>query len=140
VDYFNKQAKLHDHMVTKKKRPIFLDIRRIRLPVPAITSILHRVSGVILFLSIPFVIQLLAMSLADESEYYRAAELLGSIWVKLFLLVALWSLLHHVLAGIRFLLLDIDVGIELKQARRSAAIVNIVAAVLVVIIGWVVVL
>ena len=127
-------------MVTKQKRPIFLDIRRIHLPVTAITSILHRISGVILFLSIPFVIQLLAMSLADAAEYGRAAELLDSVWVKLFLLVALWSLLHHVLAGVRFLLLDIDVGIEREPARRSALIVNIVAAVLAVIIGWVVVL
>lgn len=127
-------------MVTKQKRPIFLDIRRIHLPVTAITSILHRISGVILFLSIPFVIQLLAMSLADEAEYGRAAELLDGVWVKLFLLMALWSLLHHVLAGVRFLLLDIDVGIEREQARRSALIVNIVAAALAVIIGWVVVL
>ncbi|VAW87858.1 Succinate dehydrogenase cytochrome b-556 subunit [hydrothermal vent metagenome] len=140
MDYFNKQAKLHNHMVTKQKRPIFLDIRRIHLPVTAITSILHRISGVILFLSIPFVIQLLAMSLADEAEYGRAAELLDGVWVKLFLLMALWSLLHHVLAGVRFLLLDIDVGIEREQARRSALIVNIVAAALAVIIGWVVVL
>lgn len=80
------------------------------------------------------------MSLADEAEYGRAAELLDGVWVKLFLLMALWSLLHHVLAGVRFLLLDIDVGIEREQARRSALIVNIVAAALAVIIGWVVVL
>ncbi len=136
----NKQAKLHNHMVTKQKRPIFLDIRRIRFPVTAITSILHRISGVILFLSIPFLIQLLAMSLADEIEYSRAIELLNNLWIKLFLLIALWSLLHHLLAGIRFLLLDIDVGVELKQARQSARIVNIAAAALAIIIGWAVVL
>jgi len=136
----NKQAKLHNHMVTKQKRPIFLDIRRIRFPVTAITSILHRISGVILFLSIPFLIQLLAMSLADEIEFGRAVELLNSLWVKLFLLIALWSLLHHLLAGVRFLLLDIDVGVELKQARRSAHIVNIAAAALAIIIGGAVVL
>ncbi len=127
-------------MVTKQKRPIFLDLRRIRFPVTAFTSILHRISGVILFLSIPFLIQLLAMSLANEMAYERAAELLGEIWVKLFLWVALWSLLHHLLAGIRFLLLDIDVGVALEQARRSARWVNIAAAVGAVIIGWVVLL
>ena len=127
-------------MATKQKRPIFLDLWRIRFPVTAITSILHRISGVILFLSIPFLIQLLAMSLADETAYDRAVELLDHLWVDLFLWIALWSLLHHLMSGIRFLFIDIDVGVEKNEARRSAFIVNIAAAVLAVVIGLVVLL
>jgi succinate dehydrogenase / fumarate reductase cytochrome b subunit len=95
-----------------KKPPKHLDIAKIRLPVPGIVSILHRVSGVVLFLSLPPLIYLLqgSLSAADQFDAYRA--LITYPLVKLVLLLLLWAFLHHVCAGIRFLLLDMHLGLE----------------------------
>ena len=105
-------------------RPVFLDLRRIRQPVTAIVSIAHRASGVLLALSIPFWIYLLDLSLGSSAGYEHAIELLSQPLAKLGAVVVSWALIHHLCAGVRFLLLDIDIGIELQAARRSAWIVN----------------
>ena len=103
-------------------RPVFLDLRQIRLPVTGWVSILHRVSGVLLVLSIPYAAQLLDRSLRGPDEFDAVANLLGSPFAKLVLLLLAWALIHHLFAGIRFLMLDIDVGIQRPAARRSATL------------------
>jgi len=105
-------------------RPVYLDLRRIRQPVTAIASIGHRISGVLLFLSIPFVIWMLEHSLQSPQGYRQVAALFDNGLVELLTLVIGWAAAHHFFAGIRFLLLDIDIGLELETARKSATAVN----------------
>lgn len=101
-------------------RPKFLNLLKIRMPVMAVTSIAHRVSGVLLFLVTPVLIYMLARSLRGPDEYAAVTAVLQSGWVQLFILVIWWAVLHHLLAGIRFLLMDMDRGVHLPAAARSA--------------------
>jgi succinate dehydrogenase / fumarate reductase cytochrome b subunit len=119
----------------QKKRPKYLDVARIRLPLPGIVSILHRVSGAGLFLFLPFLLWLLDLSLESTASFDQFRAVVGNPLVKLLLLGLLWAFLHHFCAGIRFVLLDLHKGLELPCARRSARIVVIVSLVLTVLIG-----
>jgi succinate dehydrogenase / fumarate reductase cytochrome b subunit len=98
---------------------------QIQMPVGALTSITHRVSGMLLALSIPFGIYFLDLSLQGPPGYAHAIGLLDKLPVKGALIVFVWALAHHSFAGIRHLLSDIDVGSLLPAARRSAWIVNL---------------
>ena len=125
---------------TRKARPKHLDLSQIRLPLPGYVSILHRVSGAGLFLCLPLLIGLFGASLGspEQLECFRATmafSILGLPVVKLLLLGLLWAFLHHFCAGIRFLLLDIHVGIELPAARASAKVVLAVSLLLTVVLG-----
>lgn len=98
----------------KVNRPIYLDLIRIRQPLPAIVSFLHRVSGAFLFLSIPLLLGVFEASLAGPDSF---AATLAHPLTKLaffFLLTVFW---YHLLAGLRFLLLDLGWGVTLVQAR-----------------------
>lgn len=108
-------------------RPKFLNLLKIRMPVMAVTSIAHRVSGVLLFLVTPILIYTLARSLRGPEEYAAVTAILQSGWMQLFALVIWWAVLHHLLAGIRFLLMDMDRGVRLPAAARSAWTVNLSA-------------
>ena len=126
-------------MQNQRSAPVFLDLFRIRFPVGAVTSIAHRVSGLLLFLSFPLLVYWLDLSLRDPAGYASAVEWLHCGWVRLLSVVIAWSLLHHLLAGVRFLLIDIGVGVERTAARRSAWAVNGLALLLVLAyIGWIV--
>lgn len=100
------------------------EILRYRMPPPAIVSILHRVSGVLLFLvGIPFILYLFQNSLTSELsfEVYRGAV---SSWIgKLVLLALIWAFIHHLLAGIRFLLLDLHIAGEREEGANTARVV-----------------
>ncbi len=102
----------------------------------AVVSIFHRVSGVILFLAIPFLIYWLALSLRSAEDFTRASHLFESVWLKLIGLLLAWSLVHHFFTGIRYLLMDISLGENLPAARISAWVVfGIVAVVMLLVIG-----
>lgn len=116
-------------------RPVFLDLRQIRLPITGWASILHRVSGVLLVLSLPYAAQLLDRSLRGPDEFDAVARLLASPFAQLVLLVLVWALIHHLFAGIRFLMLDIDVGIQRPAARRSAKLAIAAALVVTVVVA-----
>ncbi|MEO8303092.1 MAG: succinate dehydrogenase, cytochrome b556 subunit [Betaproteobacteria bacterium] len=119
-----------------KQRPVYLDLVRIRLPLPGIVSILHRVSGAALFLlGIPLLLAGVGASLASPESYGEFKTAFGSPMAKLVLIGFLWAYLHHFCAGVRYLLLDLLVGIELGPARRSSAVVLAVSLVLTVAIG-----
>lgn len=118
----------------REGRPVFLNLLKIRLPVPGVASIAHRISGVLLFLAIPLFLFIFQRSMQGEAGYAEALSLLRHPLVMLISLVLLWSLLHHWLAGIRYLLIDVDVGVERSAARRSAWIVLLLAPVLTLII------
>ena len=107
------------------RRPVFLDLTKIRMPVGALTSIGHRISGVVLTIGVPVVVYLLAMSLKDEQSFAQVANQLRHVPVKAALVVLVWAFSHHVLAGVRHLLSDFNIGSPLLSARRSAWFVNL---------------
>jgi succinate dehydrogenase / fumarate reductase cytochrome b subunit len=107
------------------RRPVFFDLLQIQMPVGALTSITHRVTGVLLAIGVPFGIYLLDLSLQGPDGYAQVIALFDKWFAKCGLIFWIWSLAHHLLAGIRHLLSDIDVGSLLPAARRSAWIVNL---------------
>jgi succinate dehydrogenase / fumarate reductase cytochrome b subunit len=120
---------------TQKIRPKFLDLFAIRLPVPGWVSILHRISGLGLFLSLPLLLWLLDNSLHSRASFARFQAYLANPVIKLVLLGLLWAFLHHLLAGLRHIAMDLDWGVELHAGRNSAKLVLIVSLVLTVILG-----
>ena len=118
----------------KPKRPVFLELWRIKLPAMGMVSILHRVSGVLLVLTIPLFAHLFHESLEGPEGFAAATATLTSLPMRLVLLVLGWSLLHHLFAGIRYLALDLGLGLEREAARASAKTV-IAAALVVLVIG-----
>jgi succinate dehydrogenase / fumarate reductase cytochrome b subunit len=112
-------------MANPLQRPRFLDLARIRFPVGAVCSIGHRVSGVALALAAPFLAHLFARSLAGQDGYAEAAGLLAPLPVRAALVLAAWAFAHHVLAGLRHLLMDVGVGSTLGAARASAWVANL---------------
>jgi len=122
-------------MTMKKQRPKHLNLFVIKQPIPAIISILHRVSGAALFFMLPFLIWLLDLSLASSSGFETIRLVVAHPLAKLVLLGLLWSFLHHFCMGIRILLLDLHIGGDLKPARASANVVLVVSLALTVILG-----
>jgi succinate dehydrogenase / fumarate reductase cytochrome b subunit len=111
-----------------KPRPVYLDLPRIRLPLPGIVSILHRISGAVLFLfGIPLLLAGVGASLASPESWAALKSTAAHPLAKLVLLGFAWAYLHHFCAGIRYLLLDLHYGIELPAARRSSVIVLVVS-------------
>ena len=103
-----------------QKRPIFINLLQISMPPAALVSIGHRVSGFVMVISIPFWIYLLGLSLESAQGFAAAKEILASPFLIFLGLIFFWSLGHHLFAGIRFLLLDIDIGLEKNIANKTA--------------------
>ncbi|MCX8087440.1 MAG: succinate dehydrogenase, cytochrome b556 subunit [Rhodocyclaceae bacterium] len=120
---------------TIRNRPKFLDLREIKLPLPGLASILHRISGAGLFLLLPFLIWLFELSLSSPDSYQTLQAIAAHPLVKLFSIGLLWAFLHHFCMGLRILLIDIHVGVEKAQARASAKAVFVVSLALTVILG-----
>ena len=106
-------------------RPVFLNLTQIQLPVGALTSILHRITGVFLAVGVPFAVYLLDLSLRNQQAFERVTGLFGHLAFKAVMVFLVWALAHHILAGIRHMLTDINVGSTLHSGRRSAWSVNI---------------
>ena len=104
-------------------RPKYLDLMKIRLPVPGVVSILHRVSGFGMFLFAWAMLWLLQMLLQSPESFAQVQEW-GRSWIaRVFLTGMTWAFLHHFFAGIRFLLLDLHFGTELETTRRMSWLV-----------------
>lgn len=107
-----------------KNRPKYLNLLKIKQPLPAVISILHRISGALLFFpGIPFVLCSLDMVLNSSQGHARLQSLFSSPLLKAGLILSLWFFLHHLCAGIRYLVLDLHYGVTLEQARLSSSIV-----------------
>jgi succinate dehydrogenase / fumarate reductase cytochrome b subunit len=115
-------------MKTMTNRPIFLNLTKIHFPVAAVVSILHRFSGVILSLFVPVFIYLFGLSVKDEQGFSTVVGLLTSIPGKLMVVFLVWNLAHHFFAGVRFLLMDVDIGVSKSAAAHGAWWVHISAA------------
>ncbi len=118
-----------------RERPKHLDLLRIRLPVPGLVSILHRISGTAMFVFAGALLYLLQESLGSPESYAQVQEILDCWLVKLFLIGMLWSFLHHFFAGLRFLLLDVHVASELGPARAMSWAVLAMSLSLTAILG-----
>jgi succinate dehydrogenase / fumarate reductase cytochrome b subunit len=99
------------------------DLIAYSLPLPAKVSILHRASGLLLFLLLPLVLWLFDLTLSSERSFERFQSFLASPLSRIVLVGLSWALLHHLCAGIRFLLIDLEIGVDRVPARRGAAIV-----------------
>jgi succinate dehydrogenase / fumarate reductase cytochrome b subunit len=108
---------------TIKKRPKNLDLTTIRLPLPAKVSILHRVSGAGLFLCFPVMLWMFGASLTSAETFATFKSVFASLPAKVIVAGLIWAYVHHFCAGIRFLLLDLHVGIDKESARKSSAVV-----------------
>lgn len=119
-----------------KRRPVYLNLARIRLPLPGIVSILHRISGAALFLfAIPLVLFAMQASLESEAGFANLQSMFANPLCKLVLVGLLWAYLHHFFAGIRFLLIDLHVGDDLAPARQSSVAVLVASLALTLIIA-----
>lgn len=120
----------------RNDRPVYLNLLKIRLPLPGVVSFGHRISGVLLFLALPFLVAMMERALASPEGFAQAATWLRHpvawpVWA-----VLAWSLAHHFLAGIRFLLIDLDVGVDRVGARAGAWLVLFGGLVLAVLLLW----
>ena len=118
-----------------KHRPKHLALHLIKLPLPGFVSVLHRISGLLLFLALPLLLLMLQYSLRSIETYTQLLAVLVHPLVKLMLLGLLWAFLHHFCAGLRYLAIDLDYGVELAQARASSKMVLAVSLVLTVLLG-----
>ena len=112
-----------------KKRPVYLNLLKIRLPLPGMISFAHRITGVILFLAIPFAVYLLDQSVQSPQAFAEVQLLLDQPLLLFVQILLLWSLAHHFFAGIRFLLIDAEIGVELTSARTGSWLVLLAEAI-----------
>ncbi len=117
-------------------RPVFLNLLQIRLPIAGITSIAHRAAGVLLFLMIPFVVAMLSLALSGEAGFQQMQLYWQQPLLRLMAFLGLWALLHHFLAGIRYLLIDVHIGVQAPHYRQSAWLVLLMAPVLALLLLW----
>ncbi len=117
-------------------RPVYLNLLRIHLPLPGWVSILHRVSGALLFAALPFGVWALSVSLADEAGFQRIAGRVTHPLAKLVLLLLIWAFVHHLLAGLRHLALDVHWGVELRHARQTGSAVLLATGLVTLLAAW----
>ncbi|OOE55708.1 MULTISPECIES: succinate dehydrogenase cytochrome b556 subunit [Salinivibrio] len=119
----------------RKSRPVNLDLQTIRFPITAIASILHRVAGVITFVSIAILLWLLSLSLSSPDGFQSAADIVDSFFVKLILWGILTALAYHIVGGIRHLIQDMGYFEELESGVQSAQVAFVITGVLSVLAG-----
>jgi succinate dehydrogenase / fumarate reductase, cytochrome b subunit len=120
---------------THKNRPVYRNIHisqivSYRLPLAGIVSILHRVSGALMFLLMPFIIWLFDVSVTSEVSYGRFTDALANPLVKLIVLGLIWAYLHHIIAGVRHLWMDATHSVTREHGRSSAVVTLSVSIVL----------
>ena len=118
-----------------KQRPKHLALHQIKLPLPGIVSILHRVSGLLLFFALPLLLLMLQYSLSSIETYTQLIGLLNHPLAKIMLIGLLWAFLHHFCAGLRYLAIDLHLVRDLARARTSSKAVLLVSLSLTVLAG-----
>lgn len=119
-----------------RARPVSLPLLRLSLPLPAWVSLLHRLSGVLLVCFLPPALLALEKSLRGPEAFAEVVRQFDQPAARLALLVAVWALAHHALAGIRHLFLDLHLGVSLAAARRSALAVLLFGAAVAAVTAW----
>ena len=123
----------------KKQRPVNLDLATIRFPVTAIASILHRVSGVITFVSVGILLWLLGTSLSSPEGFLVASSIMSSFFVKFIMWGILTALAYHTVVGIRHLLMDFGYLDETLEAGKRSAVISFVITVVLSLLAGVLV-
>jgi succinate dehydrogenase / fumarate reductase cytochrome b subunit len=119
----------------KKNRPLWYNLSLLNLPLPGVVSILHRISGALLFLFAAWLLYLLDASLDSPERYAAIKATLVHPLARLVLLGLLWAFLHHLCAGVRYLFLDIHKGVDLPTARLTSGLVLGVSVALTAVLG-----
>jgi len=125
----------------KPERPAYRNIGlsnvifRYRMPAPAIVSIMHRVSGVLLLAALPFLLYLFESSLLSEISFEKFRSAVAHPLAKLFILLLIWAYLHHFCAGIRHLVMDLGLGLDKGPSKTSALVVLVVSIVLTLLVA-----
>jgi len=124
-------------MAKTQKRPVYLNLLQLSLaqPVGAVVSIIHRLSGFLMVLLIPFALYALQTSLESPMRFEQVRSSLSSGIGRIALLLALWVLVQHLYSGVRHLFMDVDVGVERPAARRSAWLTLAASIVTVAVLG-----
>ena len=117
-------------------RPVYLNLLRIHLPLAGWVSILHRVSGALLFAVLPLGVWALSVSLSGEAGFRRVADGMTQPLTKLFLLFLTWAFAHHLFAGLRHLALDVRWGVDLYRARQTSIAVLLPAGPVPLLAAW----
>ena len=122
----------------KDTRPKNLNLFSIKWPLAAITSITHRISGVVLFLGVAALLYLLELSLSSEAGFGTVLELLANPLVKFITWAIVAALLYHLIAGLKHLLMDFGIGETRQGSLRGAQITIVLAAVAIMLAGvWI---
>lgn len=122
----------------KNKRPINLDISSIHLPLAAYTSILHRISGVIVFVGVAILLWIFDLSLSSEQGFNSVREIMTSPLMKFIVWGVLSALAYHLVAGVKHLLMDMGIGESKEAAPLGAKLTIVVSAVLIIALGvWI---
>lgn len=125
----------------KKARPEFrninalIDLPQYRMPMAAYVSILHRISGFLLFLALPWILYLFDQSLSLESSFEYFLALMSGKFAKVVVLLLFWSYIQHFCSGIRHLIMDNHIGLDKDSARMSAVAVLIVSGLITLLVA-----
>jgi succinate dehydrogenase / fumarate reductase cytochrome b subunit len=120
----------------KDTRPVNLNLLVFRWPIPAITSILHRISGVFIFFGIAALLYLLDLSLSSQAGFDEAATLLSGTTVKLIVWAVASGILYHLIAGIKHLIMDYGIGETIEGGRTGAILVLVISAIAIAAAGY----
>jgi len=118
------------------KRPVYLNLFRIHLPLAGWVSVLHRISGALLFVTIPLAVWGLSVSLSGEDGFRRMTGCFSQPLPRLILLLLVWALAHHGFAGLRHLALDVHWGVSLRCARQSSIAVLLATGLVTLLAAW----
>jgi len=117
------------------KRPVNLDLSQFSFPLPALTSIVHRATGIILFVGIAILMYILELSLTSEESFNAVKECLDGFFVKFIIWGILSGLLYHLVAGIKHLLMDFGIGETLEGGVLGAKVTIVVSIALILLAG-----
>lgn len=122
------------------KRPEFRninvsDIKNYRLPLAGIVSILHRISGAVLFLALPLLLCIITAGFGTPEKFAALSACLAHPLVKIVLLGLIWAILHHACAGVRYLVMDVHVKVSKEGGRQTAMSVLVVSLTLTAIVA-----
>ena len=119
------------------RRPKYYDLNLANLPPPGLVSIIHRISGALLFFPIlPGILYVMQMALGSEQSFAQCREFFGHPLVKLAVIGMFWLYAHHFFAGIRYLFLDVHLGVMKQPARNSAVAVLVLGVVATLVFAW----
>lgn len=123
-------------MHNNKHRPVYLNLYAMHLPITGLVSVLHRVTGVLSMLLLPLALALLQRSLDGEGGYAQVRALMNGLTGRLTAVVVMWLFAQHFFSGLRHLLLDLDIGVTLACARRSAGWAFLASTAVTLLTAW----